>query len=624
MARLLSCLFLLLITTALLPDASARPAALRLSPDQKMTLAGRIELLEDPGRSLSLEQVREASGWKLLPGMPNAGFTSSAIWLRLRLEQPADVDPDWRLELEVVQIDELRLYSPTAEGQWIEQRTGRFLPHSRWPIRSRTPAFSLELPPGTHDVYLRLQGTHTLSGDLRIWPPEAFRERNVTEALAFGAFFGIFFVVIVLQLFYTAVVREKASGWYLLYTLALLCGMLLNAGYPQNLLDLTTASTIHLIGVYLCLAPAVVVRLSVLWLELDHHLPRTSRVFQWVVYLLAFLTALMAAYGMYVPGVTLSQALTLLWTLVTFGLGLWIWRRRDPKAGLYLLVFGFIDVGLLTRFARNLGLLPVSFWTDYALFIGTTLHLIAMSLYFIVRFDALRSSLAVEQRAREEQRDFVGMVSHEFRTPLAIISTSIQQLSANLDAPIEKSRARARNVLQAVQRLNLLLDDYLSLDRLDTAQQAIKPRPCDLYELIEEAASDWPVGRVRISIRDLPVQFSCDPDLMRIVLRNLLANADRHSPPDTVIDLDVAGQEGGRVSITVRDRGEGIAADDLPRLFQRYYRGRAAQGKPGAGLGLYLVRRIVTGHGGTIEVQSVQGQGAVFHLMLPVSAVLRS
>lgn len=135
--------------------------------------------------------------------------------------------------------------------------------------------------------------------------------------------------------------------------------------------------------------------------------------------------------------------------------------------------------------------------------------------------------------------------------------------------------------------------------------------------MIEEASSDWPVERIRISLDRLPKRSVCDPDLMRIVLRNLLANAVRHSPDDSVIELAVQGQDNGELHIRVQDRGEGIPADELPRLFQRYFRGRASQGKPGAGLGLNLVQRIVELHGGTIEVQSTEGQGTTFQIRLP-------
>lgn len=222
-----------------------------------------------------------------------------------------------------------------------------------------------------------------------------------------------------------------------------------------------------------------------------------------------------------------------------------------------------------------------------------------------------------ERRASEEQRDFVDMVSHEFRTPLAIINTSLQLLIANIHQPSARVLQRSENIRNATQRLIHLLDDYLSSDRMDSAHQAFKLQACDLFEVIESATNDWPLDRIRVGLHSLPSSYVCDPELMRIALRNLLANADRHSPAGATIDVEARGLANGGVTIRIQDLGDGIPANEVPRLFQRYFRGRAAQGQPGAGLGLYLVEKIVHGHGGTIEVQSALRHGSVFTIHLP-------
>lgn len=581
----------------------------------EVSLSGRMQWLEDVSTRMTLAQAHTAAGWRPLAVLPDFGYTRSAIWLRLTVEQPPQAVSDWRLEIDNAQLDDARLYRLGPNGSWQEQRIGRFVPREDWPLNSRTPTFGLQLPPGSHTLYLRLQGEHTLSSGIHLWTAEAYRVHSTYEALIFGGYFGMYAIVIVLQIFFWTMTRESRGGWYLFYTLVLLAGTLLNSGYPQNMLDLTSGTS-TLFGVYLCLAPTAIARLTAVWLELDQHLPRLNRIYQYGSYGVAVFASALVLTDSYLVGVQLSQVSTLVLVLVSFGLGLCLWRRKVPHAGFYLLVFGFIDLGILARFLRNLGLLPVSFITDYALFIGITLHLLAMSLYFIYRYNHLHSSLKVEQRAREEQQDFVNMVSHEFRTPLAIINTSIQQLVANLGAPIEKTLQRGQNIRNATQRLAHLLDDYLSMDRLDSAHQPVKLISCDFFEVIEDATSDWPLGRIKIHVKDLPSPFLCDPDLMRIVLRNLLANADRHSPADLAIELNVSGYPHGGLHIRLQDHGEGIAPDELSHLFQKYFRGRGSKGKPGAGLGLYLVQRIVHAHGGTIEVQSTLGQGTTFSILL--------
>ena len=434
--------------------------------------------------------------------------------------------------------------------------------------------------------------------------------------MAFGAYFGVCALILVLQLCFWIRIREHASGWYLIYTMVLLTGTVLNTGYVLNSLDMDSGVSETLVGIYLCLAPLAIVRLTLTWLGLLRRPTRLTQGIEWTASGTAILTGLWVLGGGYTLGVEVAQMATSVWVLVCLVLALLEWERGDAKAGLYVAVFSFIHIALIARYARNLGWIPASVWTDYALYLGATLHVVTMSLYFIFRFSRLRDRLVVEKKARAEQQEFLGMVSHEFRTPLAIISTTIQQLSANLNAPLERTLQRVSNVRQAVQRMNSLLDDYLSSDRVDSSYQAINPQTCDFYDVIEESTAEWPINRIRIEMRDIPTRFACDTDLMRIVLRNLLANAIRHSASDSVVELKVFGRK-GRLDIQVRDHGDGIPPDEVPKLFRKYFRGRAALGEPGAGLGLYLVRRIIEGHGGSISVESQPGLGTTFCIVLP-------
>lgn len=316
-------------------------------------------------------------------------------------------------------------------------------------------------------------------------------------------------------------------------------------------------------------------------------------------------------------GIQLIQAVFALQIFVSWILSICLWGKGSSQAGFYMLIFGVVEAGVLIRFARNIGWLPINFFTEYATLIATGLHLMALSIYLITRFRNMKEALVIEQRARTEQREFVGLVSHEFRTPMAIVSTSVQQLVANLDAPQDKMQERAGNIRQAVSRMERLLSEYLSVERLDTAHQPMKLVAMDFFEVIEEAVADWPLERIRLQVDELTEPFVCDPDMMRIVIRNLLENADRHAPPHTRIDLTVRAAPDGSLRMSVTDLGEGIPPEELPKLFQKFFRGRASQGTPGAGLGLYLVARIVTAHHGRITVENKVGQGVSFVLHLP-------
>ncbi|MNV67629.1 Sensor kinase CusS [compost metagenome] len=172
--------------------------------------------------------------------------------------------------------------------------------------------------------------------------------------------------------------------------------------------------------------------------------------------------------------------------------------------------------------------------------------------------------------------------------------------------------------------MTALVDEYLTSDRMEAGQTPFQPRPCErdeLMELFEDLVADWPDGRVVWHDGQLPPQLVCDPGLLRVALRNLLANADRHTPAGRAIVLDVvpAGPDGeGGLNIRVSNPGDAIPHDEVPRLFEKYFRGRQAARSPGAGLGLYLVHQIAELHRGHARLDSAGQDGHVrFSLALP-------
>lgn len=577
----------------------------------------QISILEDGSTQMSLEQVRASPKWVAVPEIPRIGFSSSAYWFEFVVRVPQDAPQDWRLEVANTLIDDVRFFQQGGQGPWLEQREGYASLHGEWLRATRNPVFKVQLAPGTHTVYVRLQGYSTLSSAITFHAATQFEQHAAREALLMGAFLGGYVLVLLLMLYFWLITRNPRAIWFFFYAVVLLVGQVIGAGYFRTR---TGMSSVVFQGLYFCLAPVFVVKVSAVWLSLHRHLPRLGRLYVLIASAAALMTSGLVLIGQHRLGVQISQALTLVWLAVAFALALWLRGRKVWQADYYLLIFGLLNVGIVTRFLRNLGLLPVNFWTEYAANVGTTLHLLAMSMYFIHRFGQLQQSLRVERLVHEEQRDFVSMVSHEFRTPLAIIHTSIQQLVGNLYGPVEKTQQRVENIRNAVKRMTHLMDDYLSLDRLDSAQQTIQLQICRLFDVVEAAASEWPTGRIRVQVHDLPVNFVCDPGLLQILLNNLLANADRHAPAGTVIELEASCTPFGTLHLRVQDHGAGIPADEIPRLFQKYVRGRNAQGQPGAGLGLYLVQRIAQAHGGRVDLQTTQGVGTVFMVEIPPGA----
>lgn len=597
---------ILLLLFLLCDTAHAQPLVALDREAGMIPLHGRMEWLIDAGGRLHPDGAAAATTWKVLRGSPNAGFTTDAVWLRFKVLQATDAR-SWRLELRNTLLEDVRLYQRDSNGVWQVQLSGRNVQHNAWPLDTRSPTFRLDLPPGRHELMLRLASRSSLSTSLRLWEAERFYASARDEALVWGGYFGLYGLVILIQFLFWQWTRESLSGWYVPYAALNFLGILMTVGYPQNFLGLSADIVTLVLGIAICAVLYVSIRFSSVLLELGENMPRLNQLVLKGAAAVSILTSLLVAVGQYAVGVAASQIVTLALIMIMSAASIILLRRGHVPARFYLLAFGVFYMGILIRYLRNLGWLEPGIVTDYSIQVGSVLHMIVMCLFIVYRYNGLRVALRVEQAARQEQRDFVAMVSHELRTPLAIIGTSVQRLAAHLDAPVEKSLKRCANIWAATRRMTDLMDNYLTAERMDSSEQSMRLRRCDLSGLFKELVSEWPEDRIRLTVRSLPDDFACDPDMLQVALRNLIANAIRHSPDDTAIDVMVRGNGYGGVTVHIVNRGEEIPADERPLLFQKYYRGRASRGKTGAGLGLFLVKKIIEAHGGRVEVHCDSG-----------------
>jgi two-component system OmpR family sensor kinase len=237
----------------------------------------------------------------------------------------------------------------------------------------------------------------------------------------------------------------------------------------------------------------------------------------------------------------------------------------------------------------------------------------------------LEEKLAAERHLTQLQRNFVSMASHEFRTPLTIIdghARRLIKLGGRLST--EETGARVGKIRAAVLRMTHLIDNLLTSTRLVESGAGLyfHPEEIDLRELVHDVCQLHreisPGSRIveEFGARDL--RMVGDPKLLSQVFDNLLSNAIKYSPGG-IIKIG-SRTEQGQVAVAVEDNGIGIPADDLPRLFERYYRGSNVSGIVGTGVGLNLVKVVVDLHGGTVAVESTEGKGSRFTIRLPVAA----
>lgn len=240
-----------------------------------------------------------------------------------------------------------------------------------------------------------------------------------------------------------------------------------------------------------------------------------------------------------------------------------------------------------------------------------------------LRFNALAERLEELDRQR---RSFVSAISHDLRTPLAIIRGHID---AQLREPDEETPAPGeafRAIEHEAVTLGKLVDDLFTLSRLEEAALALQSMPVDVKTLIEDAVRGvrpYALKASRVSVNavvpdHLPPVLG-DATRVNQILNNLMHNAIRHTPEGGIVIVEAAPEDDGRhVRITVRDTGVGISAEDLPRIFDRFYQGESVR-SGGAGLGLSIVKQLVEAQGGQVTATSAPGEGTEVAVVLPVA-----
>lgn len=233
-------------------------------------------------------------------------------------------------------------------------------------------------------------------------------------------------------------------------------------------------------------------------------------------------------------------------------------------------------------------------------------------------FNEMATNLAAAETLR---RNLVADVSHELRTPLAVIQGDLQAI---LDGVYPLEMAQVASLYDETRLLTRLVDDLHDLALADAGQLRLERSPVNLAELVRSAIGQFgPVAeaagvRLESHADEDAAGVMGDADRLAQVLRNLLSNALRHTPAGGRVSLHVR-RATAQVQIQIVDTGSGISAEDLPHVFDRFYRGDKGRRRPagGAGLGLAIAQQLVVNHGGRIEVASQPGQGTAFTIWLP-------
>jgi signal transduction histidine kinase len=309
--------------------------------------------------------------------------------------------------------------------------------------------------------------------------------------------------------------------------------------------------------------------------------------------------------------------------------------REDMSESKYVEEIELVRLGLHCRVvapllagARSIGMIsvvrsePRSFTPEEVELLALLGRFVATAVQNIRAYDAERTTVDELRRLSALRADFVSLVSHELRSPMATVIGSARTLQQRWrELQPEQRESFLALIADETNRLATLIADVLDTSRIEAGTFSYAFGDVDLGDLVREVTSAAEIGQ-----DEVPLETAIDPvpvirgdrERLRQVVANLVDNAVKYSPTGAAVEVKTSAVN-GKVVVDVCDRGPGIAAEDQILIFEKFGRARSGKVLPGTGLGLFIARSIAEAHGGTLEVRSTPNEGATFRLELPLS-----
>ncbi|MBU4613060.1 histidine kinase [Achromobacter sp. GG226] len=578
------------------------------------------------------------------------GFDTATYWLRFDVPAAAFPNGELWLVMSPNYLDEATVFLGNGlPGVWRVQQAG-----DRHGVRTvdmayRFPVYRLSPPEdgaSATTVVLRVSSTSALIVEPALWLPSAFLTHATLDTATWSFYFGVAALASTLALLLALALGSRLLWSVVPFSLCYLLAACIQGyvGWPNT--GWRLAAQDWLVSLLTLLSGPALLWMSLESLDVRRHFPRVYRAMigmaaaMALVPLSLLLDSYRAAHGLLAIWGMLSLVIMLFVSLAV---------SRRVGGGLLTIAIGvlplFYTVSSLLSLLMSRAVVPYDarifmLW-QYSTMLVMSVTVLAVLFVGVQRIrqeqlkreesETLARELARERAASFHQRQFMAMVSHEFRTPLAVISGTLENLAPPADADT-RVRQRHDKIHRALSRLVQLTDNCMADARLSADALYLDRQPVDLIAELRQAAvlverSD--AHRLRITVDGAEVTphtpalplVQADPALLRIALSNLLDNAVKYTPrgqvsADIRLTRDMAW-------LTVQDQGPGIPPDQSEAVFERYRRGgRPEAARPeGSGLGLFVARQIARGHGGDLVLAENAASGCRFVLSLSRQAL---
>lgn len=629
----------------------------------KYSISPYLDILEDKDKSLTIEDIASAKfDSKFIPNqqsVPTLGFTKSAVWLRLKIENKSSIEKTWLLEVDFPRLNQVQLFLPNkaSDGRvsFTQKTIGSSFAFSEREVKHQNLVFKLPLEANqASTIYLRIESFSTKVLPLTIWQTEYFTENNLKTLLFFGIYYGIFLGLIIYHIFLYITVRDPIYFFYVMristvgivqFTFDGLAGQYL---WPNS-----TSLTNHVIQISVGLIGVWAVFVGRTYLCLSENLPSFDKLAKFFVIWFSLLTLVaLFFYHPLVPFINNFSSMILLLALV-FATVLCIKKEFNPAWYYLISLLTFGLSGIITAL-RNSGVIVDTFFVHYILHFGTAIEIVLLSLGLAARIRILQKAKEqAETNARLKEKDaeifslrnveltqanarlkeldqikatFTAMLVHDLKSPLSVVKATLEILSE--DETVDKeNKSLIVASERSVNKILNLVKEVLELYRSDSQNLKLEFQEIEAQDLLYDCFQAAQVSatsnkiQVELNIKETLPKIIVDVVKLERVLANLLSNAIKFTPEQGKITIEaclITKESETFLQISIKDTGEGIKTETIPSLFEPYRQAESRKKGSGVGLGLAIVKRIITAHNGTISVNSQLGVGSTFIVQIPI------
>ncbi|MGK5094822.1 7TM diverse intracellular signaling domain-containing protein [Deltaproteobacteria bacterium TL4] len=664
---------ILLLCLFLWSPSSLKAETLVLAdPSDFYRLGPYLDLLEDPEGNKTIETISHAGpSSSFVPSQsnePNVGYSSSTFWIRLTIKNPLPVKKQFVLEIGPPYLDYLTLYIPQQQT-YLKKKTGALLPYNTREIPHRLFLFPVEISANQSlTYYFSIKSQSTISIEANLRSTVNLIEHVRYEQYLFGVYYGTMLIMLFYNLLLYGAILDKSYLYYVLYLGFFISYQLSAHGFANEFLwpDSPEFSKYNLIFSTVGFIYSIFL-FARNFLNTPQNTPTLD---QWLIRVLV-LVSLWFVTTFFMPYATTARTGAIISAISLFLL-LWIGLKclwlQVPSAKYFMLAWSTLIAGIVLVLLGMMGVLPGHFIVKHSYQIGSVLEMMLLSLGLAARINHLKreKSIAQHQTLQAQQEaienlkkadqlkdEFLANTSHELRTPLHGIIGLGESILDGVGGPVTVKQAEnLRMLVQSGKRLSNLVNDLLDFSKMKNQELQLQLRPVDIKSTVDIvlALSQTLIGNKAIHLTsEVPQDFLlvwADENRLQQILINLLGNALKFTHAGTVLvsaevkanlKIESHGESVGKeevhqrneninpeciVIISVSDTGIGIPKDKQQRIFLSFEQvdGSTAREYGGTGLGLTVTKQLVELHGGTIKVESQEGQGSVFSFSLPVAS----